>query len=1007
MITVRRGNDLPVEWRIFRNGNPEDLSGKHISLYLASPFDRKEVVGYSIDGNVIRFVYPGIYQKFDGQYSLILIENEGLDAMYTVTRNGAFALSSDMEQTDGLAVELDSDIAVPANGLSAYEIAVQHGYIGTEEEWLAQMSNLPLKPGTGRGSLMHVQAYEATGSNSFAEGTGAGTAGSGSHAEGKDSRTSTSAHHAHAEGLRTHASQQQAHAEGAETSADGTQAHAEGYFTHANGHRSHAEGQETRADGKGAHAEGYGTVAIGEYSHSEGNSAITAGASSHAEGVQTKAISSASHAEGRETTAFGTNTHAEGFKTRAAGYSSHAEGQETEATAPQSHAEGLQTLASGDRSHAEGYKTITNNKAEHAEGTFNLSIPGKTIHTVGIGLGDDSRMNAEEIHTDGKQYIIGIGGYDGTNSTAEGTKSVQDVIGSKIDQSASITWNELKSLRDNSKLVAGGMYRITDYNCILPDTMTEVKSAGHQFDIIVLALSKSELSAQAWATLHEGDTYFADCDLSKWQLWYDINNDTTKYEWAAENGKGVIYRMIDEFNNDAPYDFKNIMTKMYKISANEYNDILNGKYLRMSNSEWNLNNYPLSKVQYDADDYRYAYLFSLFDSDTNEFTDMSLSKFAKNNSIGFDLVNDNTKKGKLQNCAFIVFKIGSKKCSINDNKLGATCMYNVLAAIDTTSGWGVNTIYNNTCDVAVWANLLVNCNQCSFGSNSKYNMIIDAQENIFGRYCQRNCVGLNGLGVSFYSVCGERWTDNIIGCMEYVRFDEACIYNRFAILVRTTFDSYSQHIRTVNPDNPDALIGLIDKSKFLHNSSYVDIVVSDNTAIANHKFVALNGSASKSLQIEPQYFKKGYVTTVSRRKGTGELRQFNGADLDCRLAECVTTDSEQVITKLKAFKEGIAIGPEHGVNSEYDLKLISHTNMYGLKFCGYKGSPLYIDGVITPSSAGENYIASTGFVSKKIFDLKTSLKDGEIKKLEDRVKALEEQLNPPSYSSNEIIIGEI
>lgn len=1004
-IKIPRGNsfilEVPIVERLYTGGKPVDepVSPDEFSDWSVTVerFDTRERVAYR---NFTVSAVTSVRITFDetlpvGYYNVII---------------GAKRGGGDVSQRMRKCFEI-----VEWNSLSNFEDYVAGSPVLIPAQPLLPLpQNLPLKPGTGKNSLMQSGAKEASGDDSVAFGRETEAMGPASVAEGKESRTSTSAHHAHAEGLRTLASQQQAHAEGAETSADGTQAHAEGYFTNATGHRSHAEGQGTRAEGKGAHAEGYGTVAIGEYSHSEGNSTVAEGASSHAEGVQTKAISSASHAEGRETTASGTNTHAEGFKTRAAGYSSHAEGQETEATAPQSHAEGLQTIASGDRSHAEGYKTITKNKAEHAEGTFNLSIPGKTVHSVGIGNGDSEdpaqekhRKNAEEIHTDGKQYIIGVGGYDGTNSTTEGTKSVQEVIGSKMDQLTRITWNELKSLRDNSKLVAGGMYRITDYNCILPDTMTEVKSAGHQFDIIVLALSKSELSAQAWAALHEGDTYFADCDLSKWQLWYDINNDTTKYEWAAENGRGVIYRMIDEFNNDAPYDFKNIMTKMYKISANEYNDILNGKYLRMSNSEWNLNNYPLSKIQYDADDYRYAYLFSLFDSDTNEFTDMSLSKFAKNNSIGFDLVNDNTKKGKLQNCAFIVFKIGGKKCSINDNKLGATCMYNVLAAIDTTSNWGANTIYNNTCDVNVSTNLLVNCSQCSFGSNSKYNMIIDAQENIFGRYCQRNCVGLNGLGVSFYSVCGERWTDNIIGCMEYVRFDEACRYNRFAILVRTTFDSYSQHIRTVNPDNPDALIGLIDKSKFLHNSSYVDIVVSDNTAIANHKFVALNGSASKSLQIEPQYFKKGYMTTISRRKGTGEIRQYNEADLDCRLAECVTTDSEQVITKLKAFKEGIAIGPEHGVNSEYDLKLIRHTNMYGLKFCGYKGAPLYIDGVITPSSAGENYIASTGFVSKEISDLKTSLKGGEIKKLEDRVKALEEQLNPPSYSSNEIIIGEI
>lgn len=433
MKKIRIGNDLPIAWTVVRCGTPEDFSGKSLALYLTNRYGRIQVTEFNVKDNIIEFIYPGKVQRHAGEYGLLLIENDDLNGMNTVDVGRAFMLIPSggcMCDCDS-EVHLLSDIAIPANGLSAYEIAVLHGYIGTEEEWLKQMSNLPLKPGTGRGSLMHVQAAEASGSNSFAEGDGTTAAGSGSHAEGKDSGTSTSAHHAHAEGLRTHASQQQAHSEGAETSADGTQAHAEGYYTHANGHRSHAEGQQTRAEGKGAHAEGYATVARGEYSHSEGNSTVAEGASSHAEGFQTNTKSPGSHAEGRETTASGTNTHAEGFKTKAAGYSSHAEGQETEATAPQSHAEGLQTLASGDRSHAEGYKTVTKNRAEHAEGTFNLSIPDKTIHTVGIGLGEDSRMNAEEIHTDGKQYIIGVGGYDGTNS--EASKALQEVLTNFVD----------------------------------------------------------------------------------------------------------------------------------------------------------------------------------------------------------------------------------------------------------------------------------------------------------------------------------------------------------------------------------------------------------------------------------------------------------------------------------------------------------------------------------------------------------------------------------------------
>ena len=100
-------------------------------------------------------------------------------------------------------------------------------------------------------------------------------------------------------------------------------------------------------------------------------------------------------------------------------------------------------------------------------------------------------------------------------------------------------------------------YRITDYTCTT--TTAGTKSAGHVFDIIVTADSESVLNEDARAIQHDGDEYFANSDLNAWKLWYCLDNDTTRFAWADEtNGKGVIYRMIDEFNNDIPYDFKNI-----------------------------------------------------------------------------------------------------------------------------------------------------------------------------------------------------------------------------------------------------------------------------------------------------------------------------------------------------------------------------------------------------------------------------------------------------------------
>lgn len=87
------------------------------------------------------------------------------------------------------------------------------------------------------------------------------------------------------------------------------------------------------------------------------------------------------------------------------------------------HAEGGNTTAAGNFSHTEGNSTVTNNPYEHAEGLFNYSHysqpvypdAGNTIHSVGIGSNIQNRKNAWEIMQNGDAYLIGVGGYDGTN----------------------------------------------------------------------------------------------------------------------------------------------------------------------------------------------------------------------------------------------------------------------------------------------------------------------------------------------------------------------------------------------------------------------------------------------------------------------------------------------------------------------------------------------------------------------------------------------------------------
>ena len=74
-----------------------------------------------------------------------------------------------------------------------------------------------------------------------------------------------------------------------------------------------------------------------------------------------------------------------------------------------------------------------------------------------------------------------------------------------------------------------------------------------------------------------------------------------------EDGKGVIYQMIDEYDNEAQYDFKGIQFKRYKILS-----IANKEFDEEFYSATIKNEYKDSEMVIDENDYIWCYLFSAF-----------------------------------------------------------------------------------------------------------------------------------------------------------------------------------------------------------------------------------------------------------------------------------------------------------------------------------------------------------------------------------------------------------
>lgn len=143
MDTIRIGNDIPLQWTVTRGGVAVDLSrAVTLKVWVVAAMTRCELPVSLSNGNVLSGTFRGADQRYCGNYHLLLIVNDGLDSMYAVDSADAFRLVP-RTVTDASApvarIDLTSDILIPANGYSAYELALQHGYTGTEEEWLASL----------------------------------------------------------------------------------------------------------------------------------------------------------------------------------------------------------------------------------------------------------------------------------------------------------------------------------------------------------------------------------------------------------------------------------------------------------------------------------------------------------------------------------------------------------------------------------------------------------------------------------------------------------------------------------------------------------------------------------------------------------------------------------------------------------------------------------------------------------------------------------------------------
>lgn len=378
------------------------------------------------------------------------------------------------------------------------------------------------------------------------------------------------------------------------------------------------------------------------------------------------------------------------------------------------------------------------------------------------------------------------------------------------------TYSDLKALRDAGKLVAGATYRMTDYVTKINGKydlshfgasgyIHYAKSAEHPFDLILYAIDGSHLSEIVKVAKHEGDTYFEHSAVEAWDVKYTIDNDANKYAWAdATNGKGVIYYMKDEFNNEAGYDFKNVMFLAYGLKmlddnapADYFCRTTSGKRFGstygvfsalsdyMSSGEY-VNPYAFSSHDFVAganilgviqfEDVNDTYL-STFDAEWYytfdfELTDVGHFDYSLN-TVEYPDIYVNCIENKIKICqdALASYLTSAEIpiglcCTIFENDVDRLCSNNIVETNSFFNIFGGNN-NGNVIGISAYSNAI--------GNDSDYNVIGDfSHDNFLASECRHNMIVAN----SRYVTIGVNCHDNTIESnADGVSFGYGCTNN--------------------------------------------------------------------------------------------------------------------------------------------------------------------------------------------------------------------------------------
>ena len=431
-------------------------------------------------------------------------------------------------------------------------------------------------------------------------------------------------------------------------------------------------------------------------------------------------------------------------------------------------------------------------------------------------------------------------------------QNLADEVTTKVNKIEEIDWVSLKSLKDEGLLITGSEYRITNYWATSNGDMNS-RAVTNQFDIIVVADATNVLNETARAIRHEGDTYFPSATkFEAWRLQYSLNNDANRFAWAvsdADGGKGVIYRMIDEFENDVPYDFKGIQFQRWAINGvsstkltpeilisytNQFVYAKNGSKCFASESS----DIDINGTVFAVDSSTSAYYYTF---DTGNSGDNSLMGEIDYNKIG----EYRDGKNKLNSIVFF----GSPCYS---NTFGNNCHHNTFG----------HSCYSNTFGHSCYSNTFGNYYQSNTFGNYCY-------DNTFGHGCGSNTFGNNchhnTFGNSYYSISGNNCNNNTFGSGNSNTFGNDCNNNTFGNNCNNnTFGNYCNNNTFGNYCNNNTFGNSCRFNTFGNNSG----------AMSYYRYITIESGNQHIYLYAPNASSSAYYQNVEIKSGVNNTSSY-------------------------------------------------------------------------------------------------------------------------------------